>query len=99
MILALFKLLGGLVLLFFIIVILFALGIFNKLRGKGGGFYTGGGSRPMFGGGAGFGGARNVEQCPSCRQAIVVGKQPGSCPKCGTPLGRSQDGRLLIRVN
>jgi len=100
MIIALFKMLGVFMLIFIIVIILSVLGIFNKLRGKGGGFGGGGGgARPFFGNGTAFRGGRNVERCPSCHQSIVVGKQPGSCPKCGTPLGRNQEGKLLIRIN
>gem|GEM_PF-6895155 len=40
-----------------------------------------------------------AEQCPSCSARIRVAEQPGSCPKCSTPLGRGPDGKLLIRVN
>jgi uncharacterized paraquat-inducible protein A len=40
-----------------------------------------------------------AEICPSCSARIRVPDQPGSCPKCHTPLGRSPDGKLLIRVN
>lgn len=40
-----------------------------------------------------------AEVCPSCSARIRVTEQPGSCPKCSTPLGRGPDGKLLIRVN
>ncbi|MEX2415962.1 MAG: hypothetical protein WD424_07445 [Paenibacillaceae bacterium] len=40
-----------------------------------------------------------AEECPSCNARIRVPEQPDSCPKCQTPLGRSPDGKLLIRVN
>lgn len=40
-----------------------------------------------------------AEVCPSCSARIRVSEQPGSCPKCATPLGRGPDGKLLIRVN
>jgi hypothetical protein len=39
------------------------------------------------------------EQCPSCDAIIRVPAEPGSCPKCKVPLGRSPEGKLLIRVN
>jgi uncharacterized paraquat-inducible protein A len=39
------------------------------------------------------------EECPSCHARIRVPEQPGSCPKCQSPLGRSPEGKLLIRVN
>lgn len=46
-------------------------------------------------------GARRLhETCPSCQAAIrVSAKEPGSCPVCGTPLARSPEGTLRIRVN
>lgn len=40
-----------------------------------------------------------AEECPSCRSRIRVPAEPGSCPRCGTSLGRSPDGKLLIKVN
>ncbi len=40
-----------------------------------------------------------AEECPSCSARIRVPKNPGSCPKCHTPLGRGPAGELLIRVN
>jgi|GEM_PF-942685 hypothetical protein len=101
MILALFKLLGFAILLVIVIGILIILGLFNKvlrflgLSRPGTSIHTAGGSF----GRAGFSGGRGVELCPSCGQPIVVGKQPGACPKCGTLLGRNQEGKLLIRIN
>jgi len=41
----------------------------------------------------------NSEKCPSCHSHIRVSKEPGDCPQCGIPLGRSPSGELLIRVN
>lgn len=84
---------------FLLVIVLSVLGILNKLRGKGGSttmFRGARGSGGMFGG---MGAGRAVEQCPSCHQPIAVGQQPGNCPKCGTALGRTQDGKLLIRIN
>jgi len=101
MIFALFKLLGFAILIVFVIVVLIVFGLLNKvlrffgINRPGTSIHTSSGSF----GRAGFGGGRGVEQCPSCGQPIVVGKQPGACPKCGTLLGRSQDGKLLIRIN
>lgn len=40
-----------------------------------------------------------AEECPSCSARIRVPKEPGSCPRCHTPLGRGPDDKLLIRVN
>ena len=40
-----------------------------------------------------------TEACPACGATIKVAKEPGSCPKCGSPLGRSPEGKLLIRIN
>ncbi len=48
---------------------------------------------------SGVSSGRGVESCPSCRGMIRVSEEPGSCPKCATPLGRSPDGKLLIKVN
>ncbi len=101
MIFALLKMFGVLVLVFFIILFLFVMGIFNKLfgrKGPGSPFSTGGSAGPMFGGTT-FRGNRTVERCPSCHQMISVPKEPGNCPKCGTLLGRNHEGKLLIRLN
>ena len=40
-----------------------------------------------------------TEACPACGAYIKAAKEPGSCPKCGSPLGRSPEGKLLIRIN
>jgi len=101
MILALFKLLGFAILIVVVIVILIILGLFNKVLKLFGINRTGSSIHTSSGGfrRVGFGGERGVEQCPSCGQPIVVGKQPGACPKCGTLLGRNREGKLLIRIN
>ncbi len=47
-----------------------------------------------------FTGSKGLEACPSCKQWISVPKQQNStCPKCGVRLGRTQEGKLLIRIN
>jgi predicted amidophosphoribosyltransferase len=56
----------------------------NKLKGG------------VFGAAAPF---AKAELCPSCRAAIRVPEEPGHCPKCATLLGRTPDGKLLIKVN
>lgn len=48
---------------------------------------------------SGVSSSRGIERCPSCSGMIRVSEEPGACPKCGTPLGRSPEGRLLIKVN
>jgi predicted RNA-binding Zn-ribbon protein involved in translation (DUF1610 family) len=101
MILALFKLLGFVILIVVVIIILIVLGLFSKvlrlfgISRPGSSINTSSGSF----GRVRYAGGRGVEQCPSCGQPIMVGKQPGACPKCGTLLGRSHDGKLLIRIN
>ncbi len=50
----------------------------------------------MFGGAAPF---NRSESCPSCQAMIRVPEEPGACPRCHTVLGRSPDGKLLIKVN
>lgn len=41
----------------------------------------------------------HAEECPSCHARIRVTGENIVCPKCGTKLGRSADGKLLIRIN
>ncbi|MEX1031579.1 MAG: hypothetical protein WDZ91_16260 [Paenibacillaceae bacterium] len=59
--------------------------------------------KSLFGSGVVLGGKVSPfskgEECPSCHARIRVPEQPDSCPKCHTPLGRSPEGKLLIRVN
>ncbi|MDT9724666.1 hypothetical protein DUZ99_06625 [Xylanibacillus composti] len=43
--------------------------------------------------------SRQQERCPSCGQWMQPANAPLQCPKCGEKLGRSPDGRLIIRVN
>jgi predicted RNA-binding Zn-ribbon protein involved in translation (DUF1610 family) len=40
-----------------------------------------------------------AETCPACHQRIQVSGTDMICPECGTPLGRSKEGKLLIKVN
>lgn len=40
-----------------------------------------------------------AEECPSCHARIRVAGRDMVCPNCGTKLGRSADGKLLIRIN
>lgn len=41
------------------------------------------------------------ELCPACNESIRVSKTEENltCPKCGAKLGRSKEGKLLIRLN
>ncbi len=41
------------------------------------------------------------ELCPACNASIRVSKSEENliCPKCGAQLGRSKEGKLLIRLN
>lgn len=40
------------------------------------------------------------ETCPSCGSRVrLPAGDPGHCPSCGTPLARSPEGTLRIRVN
>jgi len=40
------------------------------------------------------------ETCPSCGSRVRLSAgDPGACPSCGTPLARSPEGTLRIRVN
>jgi len=110
MIIAILKLIGGMFLLIVLLILLFVFGIINKLRRNGGGFRSfnmggfgstrpNGSTRTNFGSSNVFGSAASAERCPACHQVIVAGKDPGSCPKCGTLLGRNREGKLLIRIN
>ena len=49
--------------------------------------------------GGGIASMSALEVCPSCGERIRVPKTPVACPKCGTSLGRSPDGKLLIKIN
>lgn len=41
------------------------------------------------------------ELCPACNAFIRISKTKENltCPKCGARLGRSQEGKLLIKLN
>lgn len=39
------------------------------------------------------------EECPACKQRIVVGQNPDDCPSCGEKLARNMHGELIIRLN
>jgi len=40
-----------------------------------------------------------MEACPVCSHMIQVSGDDMTCPKCGTKLGRTQEGKLVIKVN
>ncbi len=42
---------------------------------------------------------KDSEACPSCGQSIQVSGENMVCPHCLTKLGRTEDGKLVIRVN
>ncbi|NDI35687.1 hypothetical protein [Chengkuizengella sediminis] len=47
-------------------------------------------------------GSRQIDKCPACGQIIQVPSGESDeflCPKCNTKLGRTSDGKLLIKVN
>jgi uncharacterized paraquat-inducible protein A len=100
-IVAIFKMLGFFLLIFLIVILLFVFNVLQKLFGKGAGGWKDSrdrGTTRTFGS-FGSHSRGQLERCPSCQQPIMVGKQPGHCPKCNTPLGRNHEGKLLIRVN
>lgn len=42
---------------------------------------------------------RPTEACPACQRPIQVSGTEAVCPHCGVKLGRTPDGKLIIRVN
>lgn len=42
---------------------------------------------------------RTSETCPVCHRPIQVSGDDMACPHCGVKLGRTPDGKLVIRVN
>lgn len=42
---------------------------------------------------------RASETCPVCNRPIQVSGDDMACPHCGVKLGRTPDGKLIVRVN
>lgn len=42
---------------------------------------------------------RPSEKCPACDRSIQVSGENIVCPHCETKLGRTKEGKLVIRVN